>query len=219
MTEMNMLIRLAHMGFTPTAILDIGAYKGNWTRDVRKIWAQPVLMIEADPIHEPDLSVVKAELPGVDYRICALSDQPGPRIFHRMSNPIKTGSSFYRENSSRPSTEISVTCQTLDTMLTDQAKSMINLVKIDTQGAEIDIINGGTTLWPNVAAIMMELSLLDYNQSAPSIAEMLQKMDALGFVLLDLAEESRLPPAQQLIQVNGLFVPRQSPLRPNGVLF
>ena len=176
-------------------------------------------MIEADETHKPDLEAVKKQIPGTDYRICALSDKKGTRTFHRMSNPIKTGSSFYRENSSRPSKEIIVECQTLDDMLTDQAKKAISLVKIDTQGSEIDVINGGMSFLSNVSAIMLELSLLDYNQSAPCIVDMMNKMQELGFVLFDMCEESRLPPNNTLIQVNGLFVPRNSPYRPQGVLF
>jgi len=220
MSEMAMLFRLRELGFTPSAVLDIGAYKGVWTQSLRQIWNNvPVLMIEADETHKSDLEALKEQILGIDYRICALSDQKGTRIFHRMSNPIKTGSSFYRENSSRPCNEIEVECQTLDDLLTDSAKQAISLVKIDTQGSEIDVINGGMSFLGNVSAIMLELSLLDYNRSAPNIVDMMNKMHQMDFVLFDMCEESRLPPNNALIQVNGLFVPRNSPYRPQGILF
>jgi hypothetical protein len=57
----------------------------------------------------------------------------------------------------------------------------------------------------------MEMSLLEYNKGAPLIADVIARLQQLGFVLFDIFELSRF--AGHLNQVDGVFVRATSNLR------
>ena len=60
-----------------------------------------------------------------------------------------------------------------------------DLIKIDTQGTELDIINGGIETIKQARFLLMELSFLPYNEGGCMIDDVLAKTRELGFVMLD----------------------------------
>src|SRR5688572_18170871 len=62
------------LGFTPSLIVDIGAYKGEWSTMAREVFpAAEILMLEAQEERIPDLERAKKLLGGkIDYRISLL---------------------------------------------------------------------------------------------------------------------------------------------------
>ncbi|VEL98575.1 FkbM family methyltransferase [Alteromonas sp. 76-1] len=61
----------------------------------------------------------------------------------------------------------------------------IDFVKIDTQGAELDVLKGGEKTLLNVTAVQIELSFLDIYSSAPLYFDVLKYLDDLGFMVVD----------------------------------
>jgi hypothetical protein len=52
---------------------------------------------------------------------------------------------------------------------------------MDTQGSELDIIKGGKNLCKKASAIILEVSLVDLNEGAPTYDEVIGFMDDFGF--------------------------------------
>jgi FkbM family methyltransferase len=118
------------------------------------------------------VKVVKVVLEtfNVDYSICLLSDSEKEVDFYiRKNEPRCTGNSIYRENTSFYDDDQIIVekkqTKTLSNLLNNQT---FDLIKIDVQGSEIDIINGGLDIIKEAKGILMEVSLMEYNQNAPT---------------------------------------------------
>jgi hypothetical protein len=83
-------------------------------------------------------------------------------------------------------------------------------VKIDCQGAELDILAGGQTLLQGTDVLLLECPFAgQYNRGAPSFADYIRTLDALGFAPLDLPEIHRANGI--LFQIDILFLRKTSP--------
>ena len=64
---------LANHGFRPNGIIDIGAYQGEWSRSIARVYPDvPILMIEALPEKKPQLEAIRALLPHVEIELSLL---------------------------------------------------------------------------------------------------------------------------------------------------
>jgi FkbM family methyltransferase len=202
--------RLAAKGFTPDHMIDVGAYQGDWTRLARRVFVDvPVLMVEAQAKKVPYLERVCAELPGTRFVSAVLGRAAGEEvIFYEM----ETGSSFLPERSNIARTEHRLKTQTLDSLTTDMSGRL--LLKIDVQGAELAVLAGGRDTVSRCEVIQLEVALLPYNEGAPTMIEVLNELDAMGFVPLDISGFSR-PNGIDLVQMDVVFARRDSSLRPS----
>ena len=78
--------RIRGMGFDPKVCLDIGAYEGNWTRDLKNIFpGMAILMLEGQSEKESALKKVKEQFSDVEYRIALLGAEERSVTFHKYS--------------------------------------------------------------------------------------------------------------------------------------
>jgi FkbM family methyltransferase len=206
--EMAAYRRLTARGYRPAGIIDVGAYQGEWTRLARSIFgAVPCLMVEAQPEKALFLDKVCADLPGVSRQSALLSAQAGERItFYEM----ETGSSFLPEQSNVSRIERELLSTTLDEIASHVRGPLF--LKIDVQGAEIQVLEGGGQTLARSDLVQLEVAMLPYNEGAPTMLEVLRYMDERGFVPFDLSGWSR-PNGIDLVQVDLLFVQRSSSFR------
>ena len=93
--------------------------------------------------------------------------------------------------------------KTLSRILENQT---FDLIKIDVQGSEIDIINGGLDIFKNAKGVLMEVSLVEYNQDAPTKDYVYEYMNKLGFKPVELIGNLNHPITYELIQQDILFL-------------
>ena len=79
-------------GFNPKKILDIGAYHGFWTLEVRNIFPNAEFFL-IDGIDYKELQRFK-NINNINYIIEVLADEEKEVLWYEMSN---TGDSFYKE--------------------------------------------------------------------------------------------------------------------------
>jgi FkbM family methyltransferase len=212
---------LQALGFRPKGILDIGAFEGAFARTARHFFAQsPILMLEAQPGKEVQLKAIAAQLPDVDYRIVLLGTENRADVaFHHVNAAINSsGSSLYEEQTRYPRDTISLPMRRLDDVLAEMPGREFDLLKVDVQGAEIDVLRGGVRTLAGIVAIVIELSLLEYNKGAPLIGEVMRWLAEQGFALFDVFPVSRIPTGA-LLQVDGIFLRRGSSLWPRAPFF
>lgn len=200
--------RLHTKGFHPSSIIDVGAYEGDWTRLVRRVFPDvPVLMVEAQPSKRARLEDVCSELADVRYAPALLGRSKGEskRFFL-----METGSSMFSENSDAPRSETELTTSTLDDVAGDVAPGAF--LKIDVQGAELEVLAGAERTLASCEVVQLEVAILPYNQGAPSILDVLRYMDERNFTPLDVSGFSR-PNGVDLAQLDLLFCRSSSVLR------
>jgi FkbM family methyltransferase len=201
---------LHNLGFRPTGILDVGAYRGEWTQLVRHYYPEArFLMIEAQPKLESALKAVAAADPNrIEYRMALLGPEHRDAVdFFQMDIPITTGSSLYAEQTSFARSVAQLPMVRLDDVV---GGGKFQLLKIDVQGAELDVLQGAPTMLANVEALFLELSLVEYNKGAPLIADMIAVLKARDFLLSDLYPVLRNRTGS-LLQVDAVFLRRGSP--------
>lgn len=93
------------------------------------------------------------------------------------------------------------------------------LLKIDTQGAELDVIEGLGTRLSDFDVIITETSLLPLRHNTPELADTVAFMRARGWVVYDILEGHVRSLDNALAQVDLAFVPVAGALRRTGVFF
>jgi FkbM family methyltransferase len=84
------------------------------------------------------------------------------------------------------------------------------LLKIDTQGYEVEVLKGCTAVLPTIDAILLEVAIIEINEGAPLLQEVLSFVSSIGFVTYDILEIHRRPLDGALNQVDILFVRENS---------
>ena len=190
--------------FEPKSILDIGANVGQFYNEIKNIFPDSYYyLVEGSESCEVVLKTLN-----VDYSICLLSDSEKEVDFYiRKNEPRCTGNSIYRENTSfYDDDQILIEkrqTKTLSNLLNNQ---VFDLIKIDVQGSEIDIINGGLNIIKEAKGILMEVSLMEYNQNSPTKDFVYEYMDNLGFKPVELIGNINHPLTYELIQQDILFL-------------
>ena len=171
--------RLGHIGFNPQTILDIGAFRGDWTRFTQSAFPRALYtMIEAND--HPQLTSVNATLIREVVSSCV-----GPVKWWSIGG---TGDSILRERTCHYETVTPVTrmATTLDTLFPQQS---FDFIKIDCQGAELEIMKGGPSLLSRATVVLLECPFAgQYNEGCPSFLEYILYMDSIGFVPFDISE-------------------------------
>ena len=163
------------------SILDIGARKGDWTKKFKEHYPEAKsLMIEANGDHKEDLekvgpyilALVGKDNTETDYYIC--DDKQNDH-----------GNGMYRENTNVPFTSKKRRVITLDSLLPGQR---FDLIKMDVQGAELDILQGSPGFIHNTKYLWLELQAHNYNLGAPSAGKVIGYLHQIGFEIVTIDE-------------------------------
>ena len=208
---------LQKLGFTPLKIVDIGAYQGEWTKMIKQIFPNAyVLMIEAQPKKEAELKLVQKLYSGsVDYVVSLLGSQERDDIkFYEM----ETGSSVLEELTNEHRTVVNMPMKTLDNLLLEKEIEDISFLKLDVQGYEIEVLKGAQKTLKNLEVVLMEVSVQQYNKDAPVFDEVINYMKSIGFLAFDICSAMRRNLEIQILQVDIIFVRKESYLNRNKII-
>lgn len=166
--------------FNPRTILDIGAQVGEFANECKEVWpAVDLFMIEATTQCEKHLKKI-----GFPYSMTLLSDEIKEVNFYKQKDQeTSTGNSIYRENTKFFNDDNVIienrTTNTLNNIFGDEGG--FDLIKMDTQGSEVDIMRGGTKLIDKAVMVILEMSYVDYNIGAPKAREVDEYMKEIGY--------------------------------------
>ena len=176
--------------FIPYRILDIGANIGQFHKLAQSVYPEAfIFSIEASPECEQALKEITP-----NYYIGLLAkDNSEYDFYSRKDAPTGTGNSIYRELTHFYSDDKLEILKQIGIKLDDlfEEGSEFDLVKIDTQGSELDIISGGLNLCRKAKGIILEVSLTQYNEGAPLYDEVISFMENLGFRKEIILDEAR----------------------------
>jgi hypothetical protein len=87
--------------------------------------------------------------------------------------------------------------------LDDVVKPSYDFIKLDTQGSELDIMKGGQKTLDNAKYILIETSVVEYNENAPLKEEIFNYLSSIGFKPLEMVEDHYMN--DKLIQEDWIF--------------
>jgi FkbM family methyltransferase len=208
-----------HFAHRSGLFLDVGANSGESVLSFRLFNpTAPILSIEPNPYHEPDLKFLKKRIHEFDYLLCAAGDQRSRATLYvpvYRNLPLTGEASFHREQAignywmqeqvgaARPAAvrllEIEVEVRRLDDLALNPA-----FVKIDVQGFEASVIAGlRSTIGRSQPVLLLERSGCD-----DALFRVLVEYGYDAFAYLPEADTFQ-PYADQRIQ-NLFFLPRSS---------
>jgi FkbM family methyltransferase len=172
----------------PKVIYDIGANVGEWTKAVKRRWPN-VQIIKFEAMEEVK-SLYDREKER--YHLGVLSDQDGKTVkfYQNLEHPM--GNSYYKENENfspkgcefNERHAVVKQSMTLDTVVDQRRFPHADFIKIDVQGAELDILKGASKALSYCTDLFVELQHKEYNLGAPDRNETISYLKSLGFELV-----------------------------------
>lgn len=180
---------LQTINYTPKVVYDIGAAVLHWTKEAKKVWP--------DAKYYAFEAVMEVEAwfkeYGIEHHLGVLSDQDGKEVIFYEDAVCLGGNSYYRENVVySPAAEKLYSdekgkrrlTKTLDTIVEERGFELPDFMKIDVQGAELDILKGATKTLQSVNHLIVELQHVEYNIGAKQVQESIPFIQSLGFELI-----------------------------------
>ena len=128
-------------------------------------------------------------------------DNKEVNFFKCDDNRIDTGNSVYLENTSMKFIPEVRKTKKLSSVIDKDEK--FDLIKIDVQGSEIDVIEGGKDIIKNSNFLIIEMSLQNYNEGAPKLLEVINNLNNNNFELIDIIDRNYRNDI--LVQIDGIF--------------
>ncbi len=206
------LVHLRRKGFAPGVVADIGAAKGYWSFGAGKIFRDAEFYM-FDPLDEsePNLRALCKSRKRYRYDLCAIGDEAGQCVINL--TPDFDGSTlldYYEGNIDQVARTVPV--KTLDALVESGELEQPNLIKIDVQGYEMKVLNGGLNTIANAEVVILEVNFFRFMPECPLVHEIIEKMASLGFIMFDIAGSLRRPFQEDLGQADFVFVCSSSPI-------
>ena len=218
-TMADSLYRLRQRGVKLDYVVDIGANVGKWSQLLKSIYPEAkVLMIEPQSKHKDCLENICNTYSGYMFSpsLLGASQQDEIEFYITDDGHENSGSSVFRENSNVPANVNRIPMTTLDNIIVQSKLGFPNFIKLDVQGYELEVLKGAEDTIKSVDFILLEVSIWPYNVGGPLIDEVIAWMDSKNFVTYDLCEVHRRNDGV-LLQIDILFIPRQSVLLENTI--
>jgi len=176
-------------------VYDIGANKGDWSNFYKKtsLRDSDFYLFEANESHKKDL-----EKNNFNFFIEVLSDKIKTVDFYNNNN--SAGDSYFRENTGNHEglTPQKKTTTTLNKIVEENDLPLPNLIKIDTQGSEIDILKGSDKVLKNCKILYLECPIsANFNENNFKISDYISFVQELGFIPQDI---------NQIIHYHGFLI-------------
>jgi FkbM family methyltransferase len=201
----DILQELRFKGYAPHSLLDIGAHVGTFTRGFLEAFPACVpTLIEPNPFCHEALE----KLPYERHAVAASSEGGKATLFLTKEWLQSTGSSLYRENTAFFRDEVVIEHEVEKVRLDDLFRGRrFDFVKIDTQGAELDVLMGGEAVLRHADYILVEVSLVEFNAGAPPAEAVFAMLTRMGFRQATVTEFHRLQGVNDggLLQMDFLF--------------
>jgi len=207
---------LKKIGMSFNTVIDVGVAFGTYSLYEPNKGAQ-IYLVEPVPQCKPILDKIAQKYNAIGFNVAAGAKDDV--ISFNVHNDVSGSSALKQvEGTTLDGTTIEVAVRRLDTLI---PKNIMRpaVLKIDTQGYELDVLKGGENLLQNIDVIIIECSFHRFRFGAPEILDVMKKLDEYGFIAYEILEGHYRPLDNALAQVDVVFVPKDSVLRTNSGVF
>lgn len=165
--DINTVELLFHKGVRFKTVIDVGCADGHYFMSQMNFFPHAVaLNIDANRLYEPSLREIK-EVLGGDYRICAVSDQPGEMELVESVHPYWSslrpeGDQYWSRVNNLVAQKTKVPVATLDSIIAETGLPGPYLLKLDVQGSELPALKGASKVLSETHALIVECDIADF---------------------------------------------------------
>jgi len=191
-------------------VWDVGANDGRYATQLRKEgWDKKIVSFEPQPKAYQRLATKFASDPDWQGLQMALGATDGSLIMH--SHKMDDLSSFLEKYEQLAgSKDIQVPVRRGDTIMEElEHTTRRTFVKIDTQGYEVQVIEGMRGNLQNVIGWQLEMAVSPLYQNQPTIETIIARMRELGYTLWQIIPGFRDNKTLQAFEFDGLFFRQQ----------
>jgi FkbM family methyltransferase len=189
-------------------VIDIGASNGMWSKELfPDLPTADFLLFEANETYHDELRQLEATNSRVKVEYVAASDHDG-EIFFRLDpdNPLGGGASAVADAGHAAS----LPCTSPDIAVERRNLEGPYLLKLDTQGHEMEIFEGSEKVLANAALVVVEVYGLG-NPGQPPFDEICNALRARGFRAAGIADVMVRPRDGMFYQADMHFLPDTHP--------
>jgi FkbM family methyltransferase len=194
-----------------TRVVDVGAHEGGFMRMLRDTVGYENSAISFEPSKRSYERLVRdraGDRHWVGYNL-ALGSTDGTRDlnvfsgtdFNSFRRPNELG--LDRFESLRPTGAETVSVVRLDAEIGAEVPT---LLKIDTQGFDLDVLSGATGIMQSIRAILIELPVRTIYDGAPNLLTMVSELRSLGYEIAGLFPLSLDRDRLRVIEFDGVFL-------------
>lgn len=196
-------------------VMDVGAHQGEFTLAALNYYRpERVWLVEADQELASGLQQKFSGQPACKVIHAAIADTSGSVTFrinrHRASSsllPISKRSTQIFQKDLQETDAVTVPALALDDLFAQEKIDRLDLLKVDIQGAERLLIQGGQRALQQVACIYIEVLFEELYEGCALFGEIDALLTPLGFKLRSF-HEFRKGPDGDLVYTNALYVNR-----------
>ena len=170
--------------WSPKVIYDIGACTLHWTKKAKEVWPEAEFVL-FDAVDELEFLYE-----GYKHHIGVLSDSDGTDVIFNQSLEHPAGNSYYDENPKfspnadkiwTEDNKVTKKTQTLDSVVGRSNFPLPTLIKMDVQGAELDILKGAEKVLAHAELLILEIQNEEYNIGGAKRDEIVNWLKARGW--------------------------------------
>jgi FkbM family methyltransferase len=207
MSIQGFLQQAKSVGLSPTTVIDVGAAYGSFSLECSNVFpkAQYVL-VEALEEFEPFIKRAAQSIAKAEYILSAAAAESGEITINVHADLL--GSSIYREQEGFAVDGIprTVRAVALDHLIQDYRIGAPFLIKIDVQGAELDVLLGAEKILEGTEYIILEVSFFEIFKQGAQFYDVVTFMKSKGFVVYDVCGLQYRPLDKALCQADIAFV-------------
>ena len=202
------LARFAERGGQVSTVVDVGASDGRWSRDCMRHFPEAsYLLIEAQAGHTAGLDATIGEHANAAYVLAAAGKTEGKVYFD--DEELFAGVAIENPLDSKKLIEVKMT--SIDKQVHERGLKAPFLIKLDTHGFEIPILEGAAKTIPQCSLIIIECYNYQITGESLKFHEMCRYMESLGFSVIDIADLMLREKDRTFWQMDIFFVPSDSP--------
>jgi FkbM family methyltransferase len=199
--------RLAARHPDVATVIDIGASDGRWSGQMMgHLPAAAYFLVEAQQIHEAGLRRFAAAHANCTYAIAAAGARSGVLHFDA-DDPFGGQARAERRSAS----DLEVAAVAIDDAVRERALRAPFLLKLDTHGFELPILEGASDTLAQTAAVIMECYNFRIAPGSLLFHEMCRHMETCGFRCIDLCAPMFRPRDGVLWQMDLVFARSERP--------
>ncbi len=210
------VLHLKNNNFHIQTVIDVGVAHGT-PAFYTSLPNAKFYLVEPVPECKPLLQKLEKTIGATYFNVAAGSKDGEIEFF---VHPDISGSSCYRqwEGESFDGEQVVVPMKRLDSII-PKTITRPSLLKIDTQGNELEVISGATGLLNEIDVVIIETSFHEFRKGAPEIHEIISVMAGFGYRCYEILEGHYRAIDNALAQVDIAFVKNDSILRSSKCFF